>query len=379
MEKVRIALAGLKGGIGKTTLSMVLGTILGETYKKKVCFVDCDYYQYPITAQKQRDEIFIDRNPELAKEIFESRGLDLDKRVAPPIFKMKDGFDLTVMPEAVEEAYPDYDVYIYDFMGSQGYEEIYIYLTKMDYIILPTVIDSVNSRPTFYWMQGINFGLKLVNESGQETPRLKKSFLLFNQFNDENCDLALKAWLEDEAAKANVATLQNTVLHFRGASRDFSCVSRENMDFFVSVYLQPSKLYLEETNVHQVAEEIFLETGIIEDKKVAPQVIKDPIILHKTIIEDLKQQLDELTELTGNVTGAMSDLSEKHKEILATYQNLCSMSVEEIKRVFCRTPVPMPEVPEERPVEQTQSAEEEMPSEPTEKLEEGDHETEQQQ
>lgn len=379
MEKVRIALAGLKGGIGKTTLSMVLGTILGETYKKKVCFVDCDYYQYPITAQKQRDEIFIDRNPELAKEIFESRGLDLDKRVAPPIFKMKDGFDLTVMPEAVEEAYPDYDVYIYDFMGSQGYEEIYIYLTKMDYIILPTVIDSVNSRPTFYWMQGINFGLKLVNESGQETPRLKKSFLLFNQFNDENCDLALKAWLEDEAAKANVATLQNTVLHFRGASRDFSCVSRENMDFFVSVYLQPSKLYLEETNVHQVAEEIFLETGIIEDKKVAPQVIKDPIILHKTIIEDLKQQLDELTELTGNVTGAMSDLSEKHKEILATYQNLCSMSVEEIKRVFGRTPVPMPEVPEERPVEQTQSAEEEMPSEPTEKLEEGDHETEQQQ
>ena len=379
MEKVRIALAGLKGGIGKTTLSMVLGTILGETYKKKVCFVDCDYYQFPITAQKQRDDIFINRHPELAKEIFESRGMEVTKKIAPPIYKMKDGFDVTVMPEMVEETYPDYDVYIYDFMGSQGYSAVYIYLTKMDYIILPTVIDSVNSRPTFYWMQGINFGLKLVNESGQETPRLKKSFLLFNQFNDENCDLALKAWLEDEAAKANVATLQNTVLHFRGASRDFSCVSRENMDFFVSVYLQPSKLYLEETNVHQVAEEIFLETGIIEDKKVAPQVIKDPIILHKTIIEDLKQQLDELTELTGNVTGAMSDLSEKHKEILATYQNLCSMSVEEIKRVFGRTPVPMPEVPEERPVEQTQSAEEEMPSEPTEKLEEGDHETEQQQ
>lgn len=378
MSKIRIALAGLKGGIGKTTLSMVLGTILGETYKKKVCFVDCDYYQYPITAQKQRDDIFIDRHPELAKEIFESRGIEVDKRIAPPIYKMKDGFDLTVMPEAVEEAYPDYDVYIYDFMGSQGYEAVYIYLTKMDYIILPTVIDSVNSRPTFYWMQGINFGLKLVNQSGEETPRLKKSFLLFNQFNDENCDLALKAWLEDEAMKANISILQNTVLYFRGVSRDFSCVSRENMDFFVSVYLQPSNLYMEETNVHQVAEEIFLETGIIEDKKVAPQVIKDPIILHKTIIEDLKQQLDELTELTGNVTGAMSDLSEKHKEILTTYQNLCSMSVDEIKRVFGRTPVPVPEVSEERPVEQAQSAGE-THSESTEKVEEEGHETERQQ
>lgn len=378
MSKIRIALAGLKGGIGKTTLSMVLGTILGETYKKKVCFVDCDYYQYPITAQKQRDDIFIDRHPELAKEIFESRGIEVDKRIAPPIYKMKDGFDLTVMPEAVEEAYPDYDVYIYDFMGSQGYEAVYIYLTKMDYIILPTVIDSVNSRPTFYWMQGINFGLKLVNQSGEETPRLKTSFLLFNQFNDENCDLALKAWLEDEAMKANISILQNTVLYFRGVSRDFSCVSRENMDFFVSVYLQPSNLYMEETNVHQVAEEIFLETGIIEDKKVAPQVIKDPIILHKTIIEDLKQQLDELTELTGNVTGAMSDLSEKHKEILTTYQTLCSMSVDEIKRVFGRTPVPVPEVSEERPVEQAQSAGE-THSESTEKVEEEGHETERQQ
>lgn len=378
MEKVRIALAGLKGGIGKTTLSMVLGTILGETYKKKVCFVDCDYYQYPITAQKQRDDIFIDRHPDLAKEIFESRGIEVDKRIAPPIYKMKDGFDLTVMPEAVEEAYPDYDVYIYDFMGSQGYEAVYIYLTKMDYIILPTVIDSVNSRPTFYWMQGINFGLKLVNQSGEETPRLKKSFLLFNQFNDENCDLTLKAWLEDEALKANISILQNTVLYFRGVSRDFSCVSRENMDFFVSVYLQPSKLYLEETNAHQVAEEIFLETGIIEKKEVEPHVIEDPIVLHKTIIEDLKQQLDELTELTGNVTGAMSDLSEKHKEILTTYQNLCSMSVDEIKKVFGRTPVPVPEAPEERSVKQAQSAEG-TPINPTEKLEEEGDETEQQQ
>lgn len=83
-----------------------------------------------------------------------------------------------------------------------------------------------------------------------------------------------------------------------------------------------------------MAEEIFLETGIIEEKKVEPQVIKDPFVLHQTIIEDLKQQLDELTELTGNVTGAMSDLSEKHKEILTTYQNLCSMSVDDIKRVL---------------------------------------------
>lgn len=378
MNKIRIALAGLKGGIGKTTLSMVFGSILRETYKKKVCFVDCDYYQFPITAQKQRDDIFIDRHPELAKEIFESRGMEVDKKIAPPIYKMKDGFDVTVMPEEVEKAYPDYDVYIYDFMGSQGYEAVYIYLTKMDYIILPTVIDSVNSRPTFYWMQGINFGLKLVNQSGQEIPRLKKSFLLFNQFNDENCDLTLKAWLEDEALKANISILQNTVLYFRGVSRDFSCVSKENMDFFVSVYLQPSKLYLEETNVHQAAEEIFLETGIIEENKVAPQVIKDPIVLHQTIIEDLKQQLDELTELTGNVTGAMSDLSEKHKEILTTYQNLCSMSVDEIKRVFGRTPVPVPEVPEERPMEETPTTEE-KPSEPTEKVEESGHEIEQQQ
>lgn len=362
MSKIRIALAGLKGGIGKTTLSMVLGTILGETYKKKVCFVDCDYYQYPITAQKQRDEIFIDKNPELAKEIFDSRGLDIDKRIAPPIFKMQDGFDIAIMPEAVEEAYPDYDVYIYDFMGSQGYEAVYIYLTKMDYIILPTVIDSVNSRPTFYWMQGINFGLKIVRDSEQEAPRLKKSFLLFNQFNGENCDMTLKSWLEDEARKANVHTLQNTVLHFRGVSRDFSCVSNENKDFFVSVYLQPSKLYMEETNVHQVAEEIFLETGIIEDKKVVPHAIDDPILLHKTILEDLKQQLDELTELTDNVSGSMSELSEKHKAILKTYQNLCDMSVSEIKNLFGRKPVPVLDVEDERSESKTSNVEGSIPN-----------------
>lgn len=150
MGKKRIALAGSRGGTGKTTLSVVHGTILRETYRKKVCFVDCDSYQHPISVQKQREESFIEKDAELAKEIFKAHGLDVSKRVAPPIINMQIGFEREVMPKAVEEAYPEYYVYIYDFMGSQKNEEAFAYLTKMDCIIIPAIADSVNMLSTFH-------------------------------------------------------------------------------------------------------------------------------------------------------------------------------------------------------------------------------------
>lgn len=160
----------------KTTLSVVLGTILRETYGKKVCFVDCDFYQHPISVQKQREEAFIEKNAELAKEIFEAHGLDVSKRVAPPIINMQIEFEKEMMPEAIEEAYPEYDVYIYDFMGSQNDEESYAYLTKMDCIILPAIADSVNMLSTFHWIEGMNAKLMTIEREGLETPRLNMLF-----------------------------------------------------------------------------------------------------------------------------------------------------------------------------------------------------------
>lgn len=336
MGKKRIALAGSRGGAGKTTLSVVLGTILRETYGKKVCFVDCDFYQHPISVQKQREEAFIERNGELAKEIFEAHGLDVSKRVAPPITNMQIEFEKEMMPEAIEEAYPEYDVYIYDFMGSQDNEESYAYLTKMDCIILPAIADSVNMLSTFHWIEGMNAKLMTIDREAHEPPRLNMLFLLFNHFNDLTCDLSLKAWLEDEAKKANIVTLENTVQHFTGVARDLSCASKENKDFFFSVYLQPSNAYMEETNIHQVAEEIFINAGIVDRKVVKPHVIEDAILLHQTIVEDLKQQLDEI----GMSSKHLSDphLSAKYKEIWETYQRLCSMSVDEIENLFGRKP-----------------------------------------
>lgn len=334
-NKIRIALAGLKGGIGKTTLSMVLGSILKESYGKKVCYVDSDYFQYPITAQNQREQMFFERHNDLVRQVFEERGVDFDTRIMPPIFKMNEGFERSTSPEVVEKEHPDCDVFIYDFMGSQGFEDTYMYLTKMDYIILPTVIDTVNAQPTYYWMKGVNFGKKLVVKNNGEI-RTKKIYLLFNGFNDENCDFELKSWLEDQARSFGIVTLQNPIKHFSGVARDVTSITEENKDFFVSLYLQPSQSYCEMTNVLQAIEEFLFDAGIIAKKDNAPRIIEDPLEFHKVVLEDLKSQLDELGELADRTNNSISELSEKHREILETYQRLCSMSIDDIKAMWGR-------------------------------------------
>lgn len=159
----------------------------------------------------------------------------------------------------------------------------------------------------------MNAKLMTIEKDGLETPRLNILFFLFNLFNDLTCDLCLKAWLEDEAKKSNIVTLENTVQHFTGVARDLSCASKENMDFFFSVYLQPSNAYMEESNIHQVADEIFINTGIVDGKVVKPHVIEDAILLHQTIVEDLKQQLDEICMSSRHLSNP--HLSAKYNDI----------------------------------------------------------------
>lgn len=337
MSKIRIAFAGLKGGIGKTTLSMVFGTILQETFKKKVCFIDGDYFQYPISAQNQRELMFIDRKPELVEEVFRQRGISQENLLEPSIFKMQSEYSLDVF-EKVEKAYPDAEIYIYDMMGSQGYDDVFLFLTQMDYIILPAQLVSLDAKPTFFWMQGIGLGDRLVKAANVEK-RLKDVFLLINQFPEDNPDLTLKAWFEDVARKESVRVLRNHVFKFHGAGRDLSSISEDNKDFFLSVRLQPSKAYMENSKIMTVVEEILYTIGVIDEAPKLPKIISDPFELYQAVVDDISSQIETLSSGLVNVSSDLNALPEKLKELVELQKSLVVMTPEEIKSMFKRQQV----------------------------------------
>ena len=64
MKTKIISVAGEKGGVGKTTLNIMLATNLFHTYGKKVVLLDVDDPQFSIFKKRQRELDLIGENGE---------------------------------------------------------------------------------------------------------------------------------------------------------------------------------------------------------------------------------------------------------------------------------------------------------------------------
>ena len=64
-KPVFIAFSTQKGGVGKTTFTVLTASYLHYACGYNLIVVDCDYPQFSINAMRQRDAQGVDRNPAL--------------------------------------------------------------------------------------------------------------------------------------------------------------------------------------------------------------------------------------------------------------------------------------------------------------------------
>ena len=62
-----IALSNQKGGVGKSTMTVLLASYFHYVKGKNVAVIDCDYPQFSIKDMRERDLKNIERNPYLRK------------------------------------------------------------------------------------------------------------------------------------------------------------------------------------------------------------------------------------------------------------------------------------------------------------------------
>ena len=178
-----VAFSTQKGGVGKTTFTVLAASYLHYLKGYNVAVVDCDYPQHSITTMRKRDSELVNNNQNykmLAYKQFKT----LNKKAYPV---------LCATPEDAIETATDYiknetdetDIVFFDLPGTVNSEGVISSLAAMDYIFTPITADRVVLESTLSFAMTIDSLLVQNSEFN-----LKGLHLFWNQVDKrERTDL----------------------------------------------------------------------------------------------------------------------------------------------------------------------------------------------
>ncbi len=140
-QPVFIAFATQKGGVGKTTFTILTASILHYAKGYNVAVIDCDYPQYSIYAMRERDTEQVKSNADyqrLAMQQFTS----LNKR-AYPILKSTTQSAITMAHEFLQETEIPIDIVLFDLPGTVNTTGMIQTLSQLNHVFIPITADRV--------------------------------------------------------------------------------------------------------------------------------------------------------------------------------------------------------------------------------------------
>lgn len=149
-----VAFSTQKGGVGKTTFTVLAASYLHYLKGYNVVVVDCDYPQHSIVSMRKRDTELVNNNQSyklLAFNQFKS----LNKK-AYPILCATPEEAITTAKEHIQSSDNEIDIVFFDLPGTVNSEGVISSLASMDYIFTPITADRVVLESTLSFAMTIN-------------------------------------------------------------------------------------------------------------------------------------------------------------------------------------------------------------------------------
>lgn len=170
MKQASISICNQKGGIGKSTFTMLLASHLHYTLGYDVLVVDCDYPQWSVHAQRERELSLIEHDD--YHKLLLVRQFKATGRKLWPVLKC-------MPPEAPEEVerllqsgyHPR--IILYDLPGTVNAEGVIRLLASLDAVFVPMKADKVVMEST------LSFARSLTTNLAQDPTLTLQSVYLF--------------------------------------------------------------------------------------------------------------------------------------------------------------------------------------------------------
>ena len=173
MEKRKtlfVAFSSQKGGVGKSTFTVILASTLHYNLGLNVAVFDCDYPQYSLVQMRERDQTAIMQN-EILKKMAYQQFMSIEKK-AYPIFECKPELALTEAELFLEKSPVPIDIVFFDLPGTVNTPGLLSTLAGMHHIFSPITADRVVLESTLSFTDVMTNILIKHSQTSIETIRL---------------------------------------------------------------------------------------------------------------------------------------------------------------------------------------------------------------
>lgn len=217
MSKI-ISISGQKGGCGKSTVTIIMASMLAYKYGKKVLVVDADTYQHSIAKKRESDISNVTLHPNGEKDEDGNDKLVANNwEVYDAVVALKEkGIDPYKIIEArlnsdeildiLKNENDNYDFILLDLPGNVDSENYFKVIRYADAIYIPFIVDEVDFDSNFPFA-------KLLHDRFLNTDisNIRHMYYFWNKFNPDvrkNMYLEMRNILKKELPNAEELSIQ---------------------------------------------------------------------------------------------------------------------------------------------------------------------------
>ncbi|SPZ94546.1 ParA family protein [Sphingobacterium multivorum] len=164
-KTLKISFSTQKGGVGKSTMTTLLASVLHYRLGFNVLVMDCDFPQHSLTNMRERDKRTIMQN-DYHKKAAMKQFQAINKK-AYPIIKCKAETALEKASEYRSQSAVVPDVIFFDLPGTANTKGVLTTLKKMDFIFSPITADRLVVESTLGFTKAF-LGLPQTEEGNPE-------------------------------------------------------------------------------------------------------------------------------------------------------------------------------------------------------------------
>lgn len=152
-EPLFVALSNQKGGVGKSTFTVLLASYFHYLNGYNVLVVDCDYPQHSISAMRDWEVGNIEKNVHLQNQLVEQFGTS--GRKAYSILNSTPEEARETAGRFLEKSDLDYDLVLFDLPGTVNVPGVFQSVINMDYVFTPITQERMVMRSSMSFVLAI--------------------------------------------------------------------------------------------------------------------------------------------------------------------------------------------------------------------------------
>jgi cellulose biosynthesis protein BcsQ len=244
-ETFLVAFSTRKGGMGKTSATVLTASYLHYIKGYNVAIIDCDYPQHSIVDERKRDISLVMENGYFKRMAYEQFRRLGNKAYEVLESTAKDAVsNVDVLTGQSEKPL---DIIFFDLPGTLNTEGVIKTLAYMDYIFTPISADRLVMESTLQYATMLNDHIISLNKGN-----LKSLHLFWNMVDGREKSPLYEAY---EGAIAELGLqIMKTVLPDSKRFRKEMSVERNTV--FRSTLFPPDKILLKDSNIEELSNEI---------------------------------------------------------------------------------------------------------------------------